>query len=115
MAEIADNPITPGTKPKHRTLRRWLVAIGAVVVLGVASFYGWRIYRHIRQERIAYRARVLFDKKDYSQALIAAQWALRVDPRNLSANRMMADLADIAGSSQAMYWRRAVAELEPGV
>ena len=115
MAAIADNPITPDTKAKYRILRRSLIALVVVVVLAIASVVGWRAYRHIRQERIANRARVLFDKKDYGQALIAAQWALRVNPRDLSANRMMADLADIGGSPQVVFWRRAVAELEPGV
>ncbi len=115
MAALADNPPTPATQPKHRRLRIWLYAAAGVLLLCAAGVFGWRMYVHIREDRIVKKARDFMEKKDYGQALIAAQWALQLSPRNVSVNRIMAELADVAGSSQAVFWHRSVAELEPGV
>ncbi len=115
MAALADTPPTPATKPKSRRLRLWLYAIVGIVLLAAAGIFGWRAYVHIREDRIVKKARNFLQQKDYSQALIAAQWALRMAPRNLEVTKIMAELADVAGSSQAVFWHRSVAELEPQV
>lgn len=115
MATLADPPPSAASQPKITRLRLWLLIAAGLVVLAGAGVFGWRMYSRIREDSVVEKARTFLEKKDYGQALIAAQWALRMSPRSVEANRIMADLADLAGSSQAVFWHRAVAELEPGV
>jgi tetratricopeptide (TPR) repeat protein len=114
MAALADNPSTPAAQPKRRW-RLWLSILGGLVLLAAVGFGGWRTYLRVREDSIVQKARNFYEKKDYSQALIAAQWALRVSPTSVEPNRIMADLADVASSSQAVFWWRTVAQLAPGV
>jgi predicted Zn-dependent protease len=115
MATLADTPSSAASQPKKSRLRFWLLLATGLVLLAGAGAFGWRMYGQIREDRIVEKARNFLEEKDYGQALIAAQWAIQVSPRNISANRIMAELADVAGSPQAVSWHRAVAELEPGV
>jgi tetratricopeptide (TPR) repeat protein len=115
MEEIAGNPTSPAPQPKRKPFNRWLIFGIAVVILAVGGVFGWRAFLDVRQKRIVEKARSFLEKKDYGQALIATQWALQVNPRNVEVNRMMAELAEVADSSQAVFWHRAVTELEPGV
>ena len=115
MAAPADKPTPPETKPQPRNFLRWLLITAAIVVLGVVASIGWRAFQHVRKERIVTRARAFMEKKDWGQAMIAVQWALQVNPRDVAVNRMMAELAETVGSPQALFWHRKVAELEPAV
>ena len=115
MAAPTDKPTPPETKPEPRTFLRWLLIAAAIAVLGVVAAIGWRAFQHVRKERIVARARTFIDKKDWGQAMIAVQWALQVNPRDVAVNRMMAELAETVGSPQALFWHRTVAELEPTV
>jgi tetratricopeptide (TPR) repeat protein len=114
MAAPADPSSTPPVKP-HQPWRLWLYILGGIVLLAGASFLGWKTYLRVREGSIVQKARSFYEAKDYNQALIAAQWALQVSPKSVEANRIMADLADVANSSQAVFWHRTVAQLEPGV
>jgi tetratricopeptide (TPR) repeat protein len=114
MAALADSSTTPSVTPRSRW-RLWLSILGGLVLLAGAGFFGWRTYSRAREGSIVQQARGFYEKQDYSQALIAAQRALQLSPHSVEANRIMADLADVAESSQAVFWHRTVAQLQPGV
>jgi tetratricopeptide (TPR) repeat protein len=114
MAALADQPSTTAVNPRSRW-RVWVYILGSIVLLAGAGFFGWRKYSRARDGSIVQQARSFYEKQDYSQALIAAQRALQLSPQSVEANRIMADLADVADSSQAVFWHRTVAQLQPGV
>ena len=114
MAALADPP-SPPAAPAKRRWRFWLSLVAVLLLLAGAGLFGMRTYARVREDKIVEKAREFMEKKDYDQALVAAQRALQVSPRNVTANRIMAQLADVGGSPQAVLWHRSVAELEPGV
>jgi Tfp pilus assembly protein PilF len=108
-------PQRPNKKPQRRRLRRSLIALAVLVTLGLLGFAVFESYRRVRRERIISRARTFLEKQDSGQAALSLRRALQVNPRDVEANRMMAVLAEKSGAKQAIYWRRAVAEFEPGM
>ena len=114
MAENAANLHSSRAKKRLRRRPKFLL-IGSVVLamLSVAGFFFLQNFRRIRQQRVIERAQAFLDKKDGAQAVLSLRRALQMNPRNLAATRMMADLAEKTASKQAIFWRRSVAELEP--
>ena len=86
-----------------------------LAAIGGAAGLGWREYRKIRQHRMVETARESIGKKDFKGAAASIQRALALNPRNIAANRMMVELTEAAGSKEAIYWHRVIAELEPKV
>ena len=60
-------------------------------------------------------AREFADKKDYFKAAAAARRALRMSPKDLAANRLMAEMAEAVQAKEAVSWRKTIAEMQPGV
>jgi predicted Zn-dependent protease len=48
-------------------------------------------------------------------AVLVARHLLQLDPRNVAACRVMAEIADLAGKREALSWHEQLAALEPGV
>ena len=86
--------------------------VAVIGVLGVAGWYGWRA---VAKQRAMASARKFADKKEYLQAALAAKNALRFNPNDIAANRLMADMADAVQTKEAVTWRKTIAEMEPGV
>ena len=112
---LPDTSTKLSVTPAAHRLRRLLLRLAILAVLGVAAAYGWREYRKVRQSRMVERTRALIEQKDYQQAAISAQRALDLNPRDLAANRTMLELTEAAGMKEALYWHRVIAELEPKV
>ena len=110
-----DTSAKPTVTPAGRNLRKWLIRLTILVVLGVVAAFGWREYRKVRQQRMVERARALIEAKDFPQAAITATRALGLNRRNIAANRTMLELTEAAGSKEAIYWHRVIVELEPKV
>ena len=60
-------------------------------------------------------AREFADKKEYLQAALSARRALEMNPNDLTANRLMAEMADAMNMREAVTWRKKVADMQPGV
>jgi tetratricopeptide (TPR) repeat protein len=88
-----------------------------VLVLGLfllaGGYAGRRAYIHVRQDRLIKQARNYLAKSQEKKALLCLQRALKANPKDLQACRLMAGLTDAARSPSALLWRSRVVELDP--
>ncbi len=88
-------------------------------LLGVALVGGWFLarpaYRHYKERRAVEEAKAFLAKKDFKNASLSARRALTVNPRDVPACRIIAELADMSGAPAALEWWRRVAQLSPTV
>ena len=85
------------------------VLVATVGLGGYCGYGAWR-KRHLSQQ-----AQDFFAAKDYKSAVLVARHVLQLDPKNVTACRIMAETAELAGKSEAVSWREQVVALEPGV
>ena len=78
-------------------------------------FYARPAYQRHRETRAIALARGYLAKGDYQNASLSARQALRVNPSNLEACRMMTDLAEQSHSPCVLDWRRRIVDLAPTV
>ncbi len=99
---------------RRRRLRKVLVIVLAAC-LGLAGlgYGGYRGYRLLRQARYLKLARHYLAKSDAKWALYNLQRAVRADPFNVEAWRLMADVSDSTRSRTALLARSRVVELRP--
>ena len=90
----------------------WLISIVALVCLG-AGYLGYRGYVSARQARLLKQARAFLAKPNPRKAYLTLQRALRYNPKDVDACRLMAELTERAGSSAALLYRSRVVEVEP--
>jgi tetratricopeptide (TPR) repeat protein len=84
---------------------------GILIVLG--GFAGYRGYKIVRQHRLVNQARTYIAKSNYRKAFLVLQRAVKYNPRDVEACRLMADVAEASRSPSALIWRNRVVELNP--
>src|SRR5215831_8470721 len=89
-----------------------VLALVFLAVVGTAARFG---FRHWKQRHLIRLADKFLAKSDTTNAVLCLQQALRCDSSNVRACQMFAEMAERAGSRNAIYWRHRVVELEPGV
>src|SRR5258708_16914300 len=89
-----------------------LAVVAAVVTLWV---YGRPAYRRHKEARFSRRASDFLSRGDLRNASLSARQTLVVNPRNLEACRVMAELAEMSHSPHALDWRRRIAEVAPTI
>lgn len=94
-----------------------VVIAGLLVVFGLLGlwFYARPAYKHYREAQALKQADSFLTKGDYRSASLSARQALGVNPRNLKACRIMAELAERSRSPAVLDWRRRIVELAPTV
>ena len=96
--------------------RIWSLAGVALVIALVAGFwFGRPAYRRYKETRAMKQAQAALAKDDYRSAALSLRVALALNPSNVTATRLMADLFDRGQSPAALGWRRRVCELEPSL
>jgi predicted Zn-dependent protease len=81
--------------------------------LAAGVFGGARpLYRSYQEKRAVAQAQVFLAQEEYSKAALSARRALLYNPRNLEACRLIAQMAERAGSPEALEWWRRVADLD---
>jgi len=96
-------------------MKKW-IALGAFVVLAAGTWWlGLPAYRTHKEMKFAAEARHALDAHDYRRALLSARQVLILNQKNVAACEVMAELADMARSPQAIVWRRRVAEAAPTI
>src|SRR5208282_2816334 len=84
----------------------------ALVVLG-GGYVGYRGYKSVRQTRLLKQARTFLAKPNPRKALLCLQRALRYNPKDVEACRLMAQLTEGLDSPAALVYRSRVVELAP--
>ena len=92
-----------------------LASIAVVIALLCLWFFGRPAYRRHRETRAIEQARSYLAKADYRNVSLSARQALRVNPLNLEACRIMADLAERSRSPYLLDWQRRIVEAAPTV
>jgi predicted Zn-dependent protease len=95
--------------------KRWgrrLAVCGLAAVLALGSYGGYGVWR---KRHLSQQAQDFFSHKDYQSAVLVARHVLQLDPRNVAACRIMAEIAELAGKREALSWREQIVALEPGV
>lgn len=96
----------------RRFIFRVIIVLAVVAFIGFGGWYGLRV---VRKQRAMATAREFADKKEYLQAAVSIRRALNISPSDLSANRMMAEMAEAMNTKEAVAWRKTIAEMQPGV
>ena len=91
---------------------RRLAVCGLVAGLALGGYRGYGVWR---KGHLSRQAQDFLTKKDYQSAVLVARHLLQLDPRNVAACRVMAEVAELAGKREALSWREQLAALEPGV
>jgi predicted Zn-dependent protease len=93
------------------------ILASVVVVAGVLGlwFYARPAYKRHRETQAVEQARSYLAKGDYPNASLSARQALRLNPLDLEACRIMADLAERSRSPYVLDWRRRIVEAAPTV
>jgi Flp pilus assembly protein TadD len=74
----------------------------------------YRAYGAWRKHHLSQQAQDFFARKDYASAVLVARHVLQLDPKNVTACRIMAETAELAGKQESLSWREQVLALEPG-
>jgi tetratricopeptide (TPR) repeat protein len=85
------------------------------IVLGGAIWFGLSYYRQVEERQDLTQAEAFFSRKNYPAAILSARQALEVNPFNLPATRILAQIADLNGLPVAVDWQQRVADLQPTV
>ncbi len=98
-------------------MKKWkktilFLLIAAVLFLG-GGYAAYKGYRHVRQVRLVKQAKGYLEKSQDRQAVLSLQRALKFNSRDVEATRLMAELAERAGSQSALLWRSKVVALNP--
>ena len=96
----------------RRVIFRVILVLAAAAFIGFAGWYGLRV---VGKQRAMAAAREFADKKEYLKAAMSARHALEISPSDLSANRLMAEMAGAMNTKEAVTWRKTIAEMQPGV
>src|SRR3954451_6882966 len=94
------------------------IRLALKIVLGLAVFIGliWGGHRavvRLKQHRLLSQAHASFAKHDDRWAVIAAQRVFELDPKNVEACRILADVLERQGAPAAVEWRQQVLKLRP--
>ena len=96
-------------------MRKSAIIVFTFVAAAAVWWFGRPLYREQKEARLAAGAREALAHNEYRKALLSAQQALRLNSNNVVSCQVMAALAELSRSPQAIVWRRRVAELSPTV
>src|SRR5579872_7169699 len=97
-------------------MKRLIIPFSVVLLLasGIGCcLYGWPSYKRYKESRGLRMASLFLAKGDLSNASISARQVLQLNPANVGACQMIAELAERAGSPAALDWLERVAVLAP--
>ncbi len=92
-------------------LGAWIA--GGIILLLVLGWGGHRLYRNWQEDHLVRRAAAFMSGGDLKTASLNARRALQLNPKNLGATRVIAQIAEKTGDRTALDWRRKVLELNP--
>lgn len=94
-------------------LKRWARRLAVCLLALLLAAGGYRGYGVWRKRHLSQQAQDFFTRKDYQSAALVARHVLQLDPKNVAACRIMAEIAELAGKPETLSWREQVVVLEP--
>jgi cytochrome c-type biogenesis protein CcmH/NrfG len=101
----------PHNKIERSILKVIMWTIGLILVISIGGVVGYRQFRAWQQRRLVAEGNALVTQGDYRRASLDARRLLQINPESAEACRIMAQLAEKAGSRTALEWRRRVMDL----
>ncbi len=101
--------------PPHISRRRWFIRL---TLLGLGALLAWGGCRGClfwTQKRLLRQAHEFLNREDLRSASLTVRQTLQINPRNVEAARLMADIAERVAFPEAILWRGRVVELDPNV
>ena len=98
---------------KIKGMPKVLIIVCVVGLLFGGAYVARRGYIAVRQVRLVKQARQYLAQAEGKKAMLCLQRALRANPRDPDACRLMADLNEATRSPGALFWRNRVVELKP--
>lgn len=93
-------------------VRKTLIVVAVMAVVAVAGWAGRKAYLRATMHRLLADASEYLQKQDLKQASLCLRRALSLNSVNVTANKLMADLLEEAGSPAALGWRIRTAQLQ---
>jgi cytochrome c-type biogenesis protein CcmH/NrfG len=94
-------------------MRKPIVIISCCIAALLVGYSGYRSYQVWKQSHLLTMARSFAARSDAANEALCLQQALHLNPQNVDACRIMADLADTTHSDGALFWRERVLKLNP--
>src|SRR5580658_10355689 len=94
-------------------MRNIIIILLSCTILLLLGYSGYRAYELWKQGHWMTLARQYAEKGDGANEYLCLEQVLKPNPRNLEACRMMANLAEAAHSSSALWWRKQVVDINP--
>ncbi|MDQ6765790.1 MAG: hypothetical protein M3Z22_06795 [Verrucomicrobiota bacterium] len=104
-----------GSKIETTFVKLGAWSLGGLLFVIFAVWGGHRYYRHWEQGRLEREANAFFEKGDNRSAILTAQRALQINPSNVAACRILAEISERLNSRGAIDWRHRVVDLLPAV
>src|SRR6266545_4916786 len=110
---LTNRPVGEFNHGASMLMKKAIIPVGVLVILGSLGlwFYGRPAYKHYQETRSIEQARKFMARGDYRNASLSARQTLQVNPRNLDACRIIAELAEMSRSPHVLDWRRRTAAL----
>jgi len=102
------------TERTERTyIKLILGSFGGFLVFVLLCWAGFRFYRNWQEGHLVRRAAAVMSGGDLKTASLDARRALQLNPENVVAARLVAQIAEKSGDRSSLDWRRKVLELNP--
>ncbi len=98
-------------------MKKSILIAGVALVLALTGlwFYGRPAYKRFKETRFIEQASKAMAKGDYRLASLSARQAWQLNPRNLEACRLLAEMAEASRSPSVLDWRRRAADIAPTI
>lgn len=94
-------------------MKKLIVALAILLAAAGAIWLAHPAYKEWKQRRFLAEARIALAQADYRNASFSLRKTLEINPVNVEAFRLMAQIAEQMKAPQAIGWRARVAEQEP--
>src|SRR5271168_2667399 len=91
----------------------FVIGLGCMFLL-LVGWVAYLSYSKSKESRLMAMSRTFISQGDMQNARISLSEVLHIDPRNVEATRLMAELADGNPQTSELPWRKRVVELDPG-
>jgi len=93
-------------------LKKTLIFVFVMTLVALGGWFGRKAYQKAAEHRLIAAAGKYLEKQDSRNASLCLQRALQINPVNVTANKLMADLLEEAGIPAALNWRIRAAQLQ---